>query len=190
MKPGGITFLKLISSRMLFTPTATTHLEQSSLWQAALFHQDFTGITLVSGANDNSLKMLILTQFSTFFSFVLTVNETVWCHWILVLMQVIFCQSFLLASDSFIHLFEPVLCFNLLDPFYDGYLISLFILLTLNDSPHLGYLGHAPPPLLCCEVGFLSNRVVAPALSVKVWGLCVCRYFVSVTLPGVRTTCN
>lgn len=77
MKPGGIIFLKLISSQMLFTPTATTHLERSSLWQAALFLQDFTGIMLVSGANDNSLQMLILTQFSTFFSFVLTVNETV-----------------------------------------------------------------------------------------------------------------
>lgn len=40
---------------MLFIPTATTHLERNSLWQEAPFHQDFMGITLVSGANDNSL---------------------------------------------------------------------------------------------------------------------------------------
>lgn len=39
---------------MLFTPTATTRLERNSLWQEALFHQDFMGIMLVSGANDNS----------------------------------------------------------------------------------------------------------------------------------------
>lgn len=51
---------------MLFTPTATTRLEQNSLWQEAPFHQDFMGITLVSGANDNSLQMLIFTQISNF----------------------------------------------------------------------------------------------------------------------------
>lgn len=65
MKPGGIIFLTLISSQMLFTPTATTRLERNSLWQEAPFHQDFMGIMLVSGAN-NSLQKLIFTQISTF----------------------------------------------------------------------------------------------------------------------------
>lgn len=69
MKPGGIIFLKLISSQMLFTPTATTRLEQNSLWQEAPFHQDFMGITLVSGANDSSLQMLIFISTFYFLSF-------------------------------------------------------------------------------------------------------------------------
>lgn len=96
-----------------------------------------------------------------------------------------------MVSNSFVHLLELVFCFNLLDPLYGGFLKTFFIVFTPNDSsPHLGCLGHVSPPLLCCEVGFLSYRVVAPELSVKVLGLHVCRYFVSVTLPGVRTTCN
>lgn len=96
-----------------------------------------------------------------------------------------------MVSNSFVHLFELVFCFNFLDPLYGGLLKSFFIVFTPNDSSlHLGWLGHVSPPLLCCEVGFLSYRVVAPELSVKVLGLHVCRYFVSVTLPGVRTTCN
>lgn len=61
MKPGGITFLTLTSSQMLFTPTATTRLERNSLWQEAPFHQDSMGIMLVSGANENSSQMPIFT---------------------------------------------------------------------------------------------------------------------------------
>lgn len=67
-----------------------------------------------------------------------------------------FLAEFLLVSNSFVHLFEPVFCFNLLDPLYDGFFNALFIVFTPDDSsPHLGYLGHVPSPLLCCEVGFL-----------------------------------
>jgi len=84
-------------------------------------------------------------------------------------MLVIFWQSFLLVSNSFVHLFEPVFCFNLLDPLYEGVLKSLFIVLTPNDSsPTLRLSWPCAPSSTCCEVGFLSYRVVAPGLSVKV----------------------
>lgn len=70
--------------------------------------------------------------------------------------KLFFGEVFCWSPNSFIHLFEPVFCFNLLDPLYEGVLNPfLLYLLQMTLSPHLGYLGHVPSPLLCCEVGFL-----------------------------------
>lgn len=56
MKPGGITFRTLISSPMLFTPTATTRPERNSLWQEVPSLQGSMETMLGSGVNDNQLS--------------------------------------------------------------------------------------------------------------------------------------
>lgn len=56
MKPGGITFRTLISSPMLFTPTATTRPERNSSWQEVPSLQGSTETMLGSGVNDNQLS--------------------------------------------------------------------------------------------------------------------------------------
>ena len=56
MKPGGITFRTLISSPMLFTPTATTRPERNSSWQEVPSLQGSMETMLGSGVNDNQLS--------------------------------------------------------------------------------------------------------------------------------------
>lgn len=63
------------------------------------------------------------------------------------------------------HFFALTSLILYMESFWNPFLLYL---LQMTLPPHLGYLAHVPSPLLCCEVGFLSYRVVAPGLSVKV----------------------